>query len=77
MGNLNHCSLSQSLLACRMKTSVVINGMSAVIKAFVEARTRIQNDLELEKRTGKNKNKNKNKMLFNKGQVQDCAVQWV
>lgn len=37
-----------------MKTSVVINGMPTVIKAFVEARIRIQNDLdELETYTGK------------------------
>lgn len=54
MGNLNHHSLSQSVLTCRMKTSMIINRMPTVIKAFAEARIGIQNYLhELETCTGK------------------------
>lgn len=52
---------------------MVINGMPTVIQAFMEARIRIQNDLdELETWTGK-----KSKMLFNKGEAWDGTVQWV
>lgn len=45
-----------------MKTPVVINGMPTMIKAFMKAKTGIQNDLEeLEMGT------ERNRMPFNKG----------